>query len=80
MTKITGFTCTGESGEQIACDAFGNNVAFCCPKCQHPVLAIAREHQRGFSKDTPTKCPGCDLVLWIEILEEQGSLKARWVT
>jgi predicted RNA-binding Zn-ribbon protein involved in translation (DUF1610 family) len=52
--KITNFHCFGE----IKADAFGNNVAFSCPNCGHPVLAIIRDGQRG-SKENPSHCKGC---------------------
>jgi predicted RNA-binding Zn-ribbon protein involved in translation (DUF1610 family) len=38
MTKVTDFNLVDDAGETSPCDAFGNNVAFKCPKCGHPML------------------------------------------
>jgi len=40
MARVTDFRCVDERGERVPCDAFGNNVAFNCPNCGHPILAI----------------------------------------
>lgn len=38
MTVISGFTCIGETGFPVICDAWGNNVAFCRIGCSLPSL------------------------------------------
>jgi hypothetical protein len=40
MTKVTDFRLVDENGDRALSDAFGNNVAFKCVKCGHPMLAI----------------------------------------
>ncbi len=40
MTRVTDFRLVNENGDRLLCDAFGNNVAFDCPKCGHPMLAM----------------------------------------
>lgn len=49
MAKVTGLQCIDEAGQAVACDAYGNNVAFRCLGCGGPVLAVIRENQRGSS-------------------------------
>jgi hypothetical protein len=67
MAKITDFRCIDELGNEVPCDAFGNNVAVRCPRCGHPILAIALENQRGFSQDKPAACRSCRFECWITI-------------
>jgi len=67
MAKVTGFKCLDGDGSRVPCDAFGNNVAFACPKCKHPILAVMRDRQRGASIDNPAKCAGCGLRAWMEV-------------
>jgi len=56
MATITGFRCVNQKNEELPSDPFGNNVAFDCPKCGHPVLAIIRENQRGSDASHPAIC------------------------
>lgn len=60
MAAVTGFRVCIEPGGEIPGDAHGNNVAFACPNCGYPVLAVARAHQRGSSPSNPAICRGCD--------------------
>ena len=69
---ITGFIGTYRNGVSAQIDAHGNNAAFLCNKCDHPVLAIAREHQRGSSTKNPAICLGCGERF---IIEPQESTK-----
>lgn len=70
MATITDFRCVDESGQVVSCDAFGNNVAFGCPGCGHPILSIARKNQRGSSPDRPAACRKCDFRGWVEVRED----------
>jgi hypothetical protein len=38
MMKISRFLVLDESGLQMQAAVFGNNVAFSCTQCEHPVL------------------------------------------
>lgn len=67
--KITGFLALDEEGNQIQADSHGSNTAFCCLNCGHPILAIAREHQRGSSEACPAKCKGCGTPHFIDVRE-----------
>ncbi len=56
-----------ERGHQmVRCDAFGNNVAFACLKCGHPMLAVIRDNQRGSDAMNPAVCRSCDFRCWLE--------------
>ncbi len=63
---ITGFIGVYGNGDTAKIDAHGNNAAFLCNNCGHPVLAIAREHQRGSSVNKPATCLGCGEEFIIE--------------
>lgn len=69
MTKITGFLLMNWNGVEVSADCFGNNVAFSCPRCGHPVLAIARKNQRGSDASHPTKCKGCGHGYFLDVRE-----------
>jgi hypothetical protein len=66
MATITNLRCLDERGRPVPCDAHGHNVAFVCPRCSHPMLAIARRHQRGSGPDNPATCRKCAFECWIE--------------
>lgn len=47
-------------GKKIDSHPSGNNVAFVCLKCSHPVLAVLGPiGSMGISEDKPTTCKGC---------------------
>lgn len=54
-------------GDEIRADAFGQNVAFACWHCGHPLLAIALENQRGFDQQHPTVCKGCNRAYFLDV-------------
>jgi hypothetical protein len=56
-------------------DSHGNNVAWCCPSCGHPVLFVCRDNQQGFNEKY-TDCKGCSRKYTI-IPEENGLLKIK---
>jgi transcription elongation factor Elf1 len=65
--KITDFLIMDGAGEEISADAFGNNVAFACEECGHPVLATALENQRGYDEEHPAVCRGCGRSYFLDI-------------
>jgi len=67
---VTGFNVENSRGYKIDADPFGNNIAFACFSCKHPVLAIAREHQRGYSKENPAICMRCEIRYFIRVERE----------
>jgi hypothetical protein len=44
----------------------GNNIAWCCPDCGHPLIFVYRIGRAGSSLDNPTQCIGCDSRFYIE--------------
>jgi len=67
MTRVTGFHCINDNGQRVLCDAFGNNVAFDCPNCGHPMLAIIlpNQNRRGSTPDNPAVCRHCGFRGWL---------------
>ena len=65
--KITDFLAMDDAGVEIRADAFGNNVAFLCQGCGHPVLATAREDQRGYDEQHPAVCKGCGRSYFLDV-------------
>jgi len=39
--------------------ADGNNAAWVCPKCKHPVLFVYQNGRSGSGPNSRTYCPGC---------------------
>jgi len=66
---VTGYIGVYSNGNEAEIDAHGNNVAFSCNVCGHPVLAVAREHQRGYSSENPAICKKCNAQYFIEVRE-----------
>ncbi|EJV2652737.1 hypothetical protein ACHE4L_004299 [Vibrio vulnificus] len=58
--RITGFDVFDENGDALDADTHGNNVAFSCFVCGHPVLAVCLDNQRGSDEDHPANCKGKD--------------------
>ncbi len=77
MAMVTDFRCVDENGQDVPCDAFGNNVALSCPKCGHPVLAIMREHQRGSAPSNLAACRKKDWKGWLIVDSEKGLLRLQ---
>jgi DNA-directed RNA polymerase subunit RPC12/RpoP len=67
MTRVTDFQLLDENGGRALCDAFGNNVAFKCMKCGHPMLAIIlpRQNRHGSTPENPAVCRNCGSKAWL---------------
>ncbi len=67
MTRITDFHLVDENGNKALCDAYGNNVAFKCPKCGHPMLAVVipKQSRHGSTSENPAICRHCDFRAWV---------------
>jgi len=76
--KITDFLIMDGNGDEIEADAFGNNIAFSCADCGHPVLAIARENQRGSSEENPVFCKGCGTGYFLDVRSHAEKLYIHW--
>ncbi|CAJ2376746.1 MAG: hypothetical protein MPK11_05345 [Gammaproteobacteria bacterium] len=78
MPTITEF-CAHIKGKEIPADAQGNNVAFSCIHCKHPVLAIAVEKQRGSPTGKKSaKCIKCkEEYKWTHIDDKQKRIHIR---
>ena len=65
--KITDFLIMDSNGDRIDADPFGNNLAFLCQACSHPILAIALINQRGSSEKSPVLCRGCGKAHFLDV-------------
>ena len=67
MTKVTDFRLVDENGDRALSDAFGNNVAFKCVKCGHPMLAIIlpKQNRHGSTPENPAVCRHCGFRAWL---------------
>ena len=72
--KITDFLIMDENGVEIRADAFGNNVAFACSKCGHPVLAISLDDQRGSDQEHTRRCKGCGRGYFLDLRPQSQKL------
>jgi predicted RNA-binding Zn-ribbon protein involved in translation (DUF1610 family) len=79
MAKITGFRCVDEKEQDVPCYAYGNNVAFNCPKCGSPMLAVIRKDQRGSKPDNLTPCEKGDFSAWMSADFDKKLLTLRQV-
>lgn len=65
--KITDFLVMDGDGVEIRADAHGNNLAFSCPDCGHPVLGIAFDNRKGSDERHPTTCKGCGEKYFLDV-------------
>ena len=72
--KITDFLVMDDAGVEIRADAFGNNVAFSCQGCGHPMLATALENQRGCDEQHPAVCKGCGRSYFLDVRPDAQKL------
>ena len=56
-----------DMGVEIEADTHGNNMAFVCFDCGYPVLAIARENQRGSDREHPAECKNCGKEYFLDV-------------
>ena len=59
------------AGEPLTCDAFGNNAAVNCPSCNHSILFVALDNQKGSDESNPATCRGCKKSFYIEVSLDQ---------
>ena len=79
MTRVTDFNLVDEAGERALCDAYGNNVAFKCPKCGHPMLAIIlpKQNRRGSTPENEAECRNCEFRAWVVAEPAQKLLRLQ---
>jgi hypothetical protein len=71
---ITNFLIMDTDGIEILADAHGSCLAFSCPACEAPVLAVALENQRGWDEDHPATCCGCGERYFLDLREQAEKL------
>jgi hypothetical protein len=72
--KISNFPCKNSLGEPVSSDTFGNNAAISCPCCNHPILFIALDNQKGSSPSHATECKGCKRSFYINVNMESQTI------
>lgn len=72
--KITGFLVIDGDGMEMRADAYGNNVAFSCRACLHPVLATVLDNQRGSDEEHPSACKGCGRLYFLDLRPQSQKL------
>jgi hypothetical protein len=60
-------------------DGCGDNIAFCCFECAHPILAVALKNQRGSDEDHPAVCRGCAAKYFLDVREHAEKLYIQTV-
>jgi len=78
VATVTGLNAWSQS-QAVPADAHGNNVAFACLNCNHPVLATLMPHQRGSSAEKPTQCRACSASYWVEVQAARNRLQVHRV-
>ena len=72
--KISDFLALDTNGSEIAADPHGNNLAFCCMTCGHPVLVVALDNQRGSDESHPATCRGCNAQYFLDVRMQSKKL------
>jgi hypothetical protein len=72
--KISNFLVMDSEGNEVPADPHGNNLAFVCPVCGAPVLAVALENQRGSDEEHPALCRGCGNGYFLDVREHAQKL------
>ena len=72
--KITDFLVMDTNGDEIDADPHGNNLAFSCPLCEYPVLAVALDNQRGNDEHHPAQCRGCGTGYFLDVRPQTEKL------
>ena len=72
--RIKDFLAMDGMGDKILADAHGNNIAFSCFQCDHPVLAVALKNQRGSDEEHPAICKGCGARYFLDVRSHMEKL------
>ena len=72
--KITDCLILDSNGDIVEADPHGNNIAFCCMECRHPIVAVALENQRGWDEDHPATWRKCEARYFLDIRAQAAKL------
>ncbi|NRB41750.1 MAG: hypothetical protein HRU20_25315 [Pseudomonadales bacterium] len=72
--NITKFIILDGQGEELASDASGENLAFACLDCGHPVIAHSKKGKRGSCEDIPSACKNCGEMYFLDIRKRSEKL------
>jgi hypothetical protein len=81
LARVADFQFVNERGDRLLCDAFGNNIAFDCTSCGHPILGkIQRKpRRRGLTVENPAICRHCGFRGWVTAEPEKQLLRLECV-
>ena len=65
--NITDFLTMSSNGDLIKADTNGNNIAFNCNSCFHPILASSKHGSPGSHENTPVTCKGCGQKSFLDV-------------
>jgi hypothetical protein len=79
MARVTDFHLLNENGDRDLCDAHGNNVAFKCKGCGHPMLAVIlpKQNRHGSTPENPAICRYCGYQAWLVAEPAKKLLRIR---
>ncbi len=72
--NITKFVILDGQGDVLPSDANGENLAFSCPCCGHPIIASSKKGKRGSNEDTPSICKSCNEMYFLDIRKRSEKL------
>ena len=70
MAKLTNCTVKNSHDDLIAAHPFGNNIAFGCQFCWHPVLATDYDNFPGSDNEHPAICRGCGRGYYLDVISD----------
>ena len=65
--NITDFLTMNSNGDLIQADTKGNNIAFNCIACFHPILASSKDGEPGSHEEHPVTCKGCGQKSFLDV-------------
>ena len=71
---ITDFLTMNGDGDLIQADTNGNNIAFNCIACFHPILASSKHGVSGSDEEHPVIRKGCGLKFFLDVRERAKKL------
>ncbi len=72
--NITDFLTIDSGGDLIQPDTNGNNIAFNCITCFHPILASSKHGEPGSHEEYPVTCKGCGQKSFLDVRERAEKL------
>jgi len=75
--NITDFLTMDGDGDLIHADTLGNDIAFNCMECYHPILASSKDGAPGNEEEQPVTFKGCDIKYFLDVRLQAEKLHIR---